>query len=136
MSSDVNDSVTTVLFQGGAVIALDGGTVDQCIGITAGVRTLPTYGNSTWTHPILCNEVSIENSITLTSSAFYPIRILPNPHFTQSAFYQILILHNLHFTQSAFDCVPNRILPYPQSAFYRIPNPHFTVSPIRILPYP
>jgi len=88
--------------------AVDGGTVDQCIGITAEVRTLPTYGNSTWTYSILCNEVRIENSITLTSSAFYPIRIFPDPHF--------IISSNLHFSV------------YP-TACYRIRNPHFTVYP-------
>ena len=66
--------------------AVDGGTLDQCIGVTAGVQTLPTYGNSTWTYPILCNEVRIGNSITLTSSAFYPIRILLDPHFTNLYF--------------------------------------------------
>ena len=88
---------------------MDGGTVDQCIGITAEVRTLPTYGNSTWTYSILCNEVRIENSITLTSSAFYPIRILPDPHFTQSSFHSICI----------FPCT----------------QPHVTESAIRILPY-
>ena len=112
--------------------AADGCTEDQCIGITARVRTLPTYGISTWTYPILCNEVRIENSITLTSSAFYPIRILPNPHFTRSAFYPILILHKPHFTKSAFYQI--RILPNPYfsvypTAFYRIPNPYFTVYP-------
>ena len=75
---------------------------------------------------IWCIKVRMENNITLTLSAFYPIHILLYPHFTSSAFNPIR-----NFTQSTF--YPTRILPYPHfthSAFYMIrilPNtkPHF-----------
>ena len=113
--------------------------------------------NGNCIHVILGKFQSIKKLSILPYPAFYPIHILPCPHFTPSAFYPIHIIPYLHFTFSAF--YPIGILPYPHftlsalSPICILPCPHFThphfthhilpirilpirIFPIRILPYP